>query len=212
MKQRIIHAILLTALVSVAFTPGAQAADKITTLHWDIGVPLGDMENYIDNVSYRGFGFDFRTFRDRSKSYTVGFSFAWQVFDKKTDELIHLDQDQLSGDIKGTQRRYVNALPFMIAFDLYTSQDPRKTRFFIGLGAGAYYIIQRFEIGVASFEENNWHFGLMPEAGLQFPMGDVELLVQARYNYAFASGSTITGESIDWQYATVNFGFAWSRW
>jgi hypothetical protein len=52
----------------------------------------------------------------------------------------------------------------------------------------------------------------MPEIGLQFPMGDVELLVQARYNYAFASGNSIAGEDINWQWATANIGFAWSRW
>lgn len=212
MTRRFIQIVLLGSLLAMLAAPGAQAADKITTLHWDVAVPLGDLDSYINEVSYRGFGFDFRTFRDRSKSYTVGFSFAWQVFYENTDEQISLDNENVSADITGVQNRYVNALPFMLSFDVYTSQDPRKRRFFIGVGAGTYYMIQRFEIGVQSFEENNWHFGLMPEAGLQFPMGDVELLVQARYNYAFASGSTITGEKINWQWATVNLGFAWSRW
>ena len=49
MTHRFIYTILLAALVGTAFVPGAQAADKITTLHWDVGLPLGDMEDYIDD-------------------------------------------------------------------------------------------------------------------------------------------------------------------
>jgi len=212
MTRRFIYTVLVGSLLAMLLAPGAQAADKITTLHWDVGVPLGDLDEYIGETSFRGFGFDFRTFRDRSKSYTVGFSFAWQVFYENTNELIHIDNKDVSADISGYQNRYVNALPFMLTFDVYTSQDPRKRRFFLGVGAGAYYMVQRFEIGVQSFEETNWHFGLMPEIGLQFPMGDVELLVQGRYNYAFASGNSIAGKDLNLQYATLNLGFAWSRW
>lgn len=207
--KKIILTSLLVAMAVCALAPGAGARDKITAITYNVGIPVNNVEDYIDNVSWRGFGIDFRHFRSRSKPFTVGFSFAWQVFDQRLDnETFVFD----SGAVTGTQRRYLNSLPFLLTGHWYSSQQPNKTRIFLGGGAGVYYIEQRFDIGVSTRQENNWHFGLMPEVGIQFPFGDVELLLSGRYHYAFAAGTSLTGESQAWDYITINAGFAWSRW
>jgi len=208
MKQ-IACTVLLAALLVSALVPDAGARDKITTLTYSVGIPVGETEDYISNTSWRGFGLDFRHFRSRSKNITVGFTFAWQVFDQRFDNETFVFE---SGAVTGTQRRYLNSLPFLLTGHYYTSQQSNQTRFFIGGGAGVYYIEQRFELGVSSLQENNWHFGLMPELGIQIPFGDVEFILAGRYHYAFAAGQSITGESQAWDYITVNAGIAWSRW
>lgn len=201
--------VLLAAMVVLTLAPQADARDKITAITYNVGIPIGNTKDYIDNTSWRGFGLDFRHFRSRNKPITVGFSFAWQVFDQRLDnETFVID----SGAVTGTQRRYLNSLPFLLTAHYYSSQQSNQTRFFLGGGAGLYYIEQRFDIGVNSRQENNWHFGLMPEVGVQVPFGDVEFLLSGRYHYAFAAGTSLTGDSQAWDYITINAGVAWSRW
>ena len=70
--------------------------------------------------------------------------------------------------------------------------------FFAGAGVGTYYVIQRFDVGVFAFEEDNWHFGLYPELGVQIPLQqDSNLFVSGRYNLRFFGGSRSPGEAKD---------------
>jgi opacity protein-like surface antigen len=206
--KRIAWTVLLAALLVPTLNTDAGARDKITILSYNVGIPVGNTEDYISETSFRGFGLDFRHFRSRGKNFTVGFTFAWQVFDQRATGTTVLD----NGAVTGTQRRFLNTLPFLLTSHWYSSQQNNRTRIYIGAGAGTYYIEQRLDIGVSSFQENNWHFGLMGEAGIQIPLGDVELVVGARYNYAFAAGQSIGGDGQDWDYVTAIAGLAWSRW
>ncbi len=83
---------------------------------------------------------------------------------------------------------------------------------YLGAGLGAYYVIQRFEIGVVALEEDNWHFGVAPEAGFLFPMGDALAIINTRFNYAFDAGEHIGGDLRDWMYWNVNVGYAYRTW
>jgi outer membrane protein W len=77
---------------------------------------------------------------------------------------------------------------------------------YIGLGAGAYYIKQRLEIGVMMLEVDNWHFGLMPEVGVLIPTESVIFIIRAKYNYAFSAGKSIGKDAIDISYVSLNVG------
>ena len=89
-------------------------------------------------------------------------------------------------------------------------------RAFIGLNAGMYYILQRLDVGVYRLDNDNWHFGMAPEAGIIIPFdGDnTAFYVGARYNYAFDSGTTLGGnENNFYSFYEINLGFAFSsRW
>jgi hypothetical protein len=204
---------MIMMLVLVTATSGAQAyRDKLTAAHYDVGIGMGTTGDYIDETSWYGWGLDFRQYADRSKPFMWGFAFAWQVMDKKTSETYVFENRGLLGAVTGLQRRYINSLPFLLTGH-WVGGNPEGLRVFAGGGAGAYYIIERLEIGVQAFETSNWHFGVMPELGVQFPFGDdVDLLLSARYHYAFGAGESLGGESVDHEYVTVNAGFAWMRW
>jgi opacity protein-like surface antigen len=202
MKKFIIAIVLLVGLWS-----GAKAQDNVTSITYQPSVPSGDLEEYIAKTSWLGWGIEGRHFRSPTSHFTLGFSFAWHVFDDRLTGTTQIEQ----GAITGTQRRYVNSLPFLLTGNYYLS---RKGQFktYIGAGAGAYYIVQRLDIGVWKKEESNWHFGVEAEVGTQFPLGDIEGVVGIRYHYAFAAGETISGVERDYQYATVVVGLAYVRW
>jgi hypothetical protein len=37
---------------------------------------------------------------------------------------------------------------------------------YIGLNAGGFYMLQRFDIGIHSFQEDEWQWGIAPEIGV----------------------------------------------
>lgn len=192
----------------MGFWSGAYAQDNVTAITYQVSVPLGDLEEYIAKTSWIGWGIEGRHFRSPSSNFTLGFAFAWHVFDDQLTGTSVFD----GGAVTGKQRRYVNSLPFLITGDYYFNRRTGAIKPFIGAGAGAYYIVQRFDIGVWKREVSNWHFGVEGELGLQFPMGDIEVIAAARYYYAFGSGETISGEEKDFSYITAVIGLAYTRW
>ena len=89
-------------------------------------------------------------------------------------------------------------------------------RTFVGLNVGTYYILQRLDMGVYRIDNDNWHFGLAPEAGLIIPVGEdnTSIYLGGRYNYAFDSGTALGGsEDNYYSFWEINIGFAFSsRW
>jgi hypothetical protein len=185
----------------------ALAQDNITTVTYQASFSQGDFSDYIDETSWIGWGLEGRRFTSPTSPLTVGFSFAWHVFDQKWTGTTELDD----GAVTGTQRRWVNSLPFLLTADYYLSRK-NAIKPFIGLGAGAYYIVQRFDIGVWTSEKSNWHFGIAPEAGFQLPIGDFEGIVAVRYHYAFEAGESVSGDAAEYQYLTGMVGLAYTRW
>lgn len=204
-KLAILAAGIAVSLTS--FAGSAVAQNKLTALTYNVGFASGDTKKFIDEASWLGFGFDFRTYKDRKSPIMYGFHFAWQVFDKRTSDTAVFE----AGAVTGVQRRYINALPFLLTGHYYVG-NAQGTKGFFGLGAGAYYIIDRLEIGVSAFESNNWHFGVMPEAGIQFPLANVDGLLSAQYHYAFKSGETVTGEGRAESYWVISAGVGWKGW
>jgi opacity protein-like surface antigen len=185
----------------------ALAQDNITTVTYQPSIAQGDFSDFIKDTSWIGWGLEGRHFTSPTSRLTVGFSFAWHVFDEKWVGTTDFD----NGSVTGTQRRWVNSLPFLLTGDFYFNRK-NAIKPFIGIGAGAYYIVQRLDIGVWTSEKSNWHFGIAPEAGIQFPLGDIEGIIAARYNYAFAAGESVTGEAAEYQYLTGIIGLAYTRW
>jgi hypothetical protein len=52
----------------------------------------------------------------------------------------------------------------------------------------------------------------MGEAGFQYPFGDIEGFVSARYYRAFDAGETLAGGKQDFSYVSAVIGLAYMRW
>lgn len=203
MKFKYIIAVI--ALVSCT----SLAQEVLTSVTWNVGIPVSKLNQYTTGVSYRGFTLQARRFYGRENS--IGISLGWNIFDEKSTEPINLDYGQASGTISGTQVRTVNSFPILVGFDRFFGKQ-NDIRTFIGLNTGVYYILQRLNIGVYQIDNDNWHFGIAPEAGFNIPIeGESGLLVGARYNYAFDSGTALGGaENNFYSFWEINLGLSFS--
>lgn len=202
MKKLILSVVLLVVMSSSAF-----AQDNITAVTYQVSIPQGDFSNYIDETSWIGWGIEGKHFRSSTSNWTLGFAFSWHVFDMKFTGTTNME----NGAVTGTQRRYTNSLPFLLTTNYYLNRK-NSVKPFVGIGAGAYYIIQRLDIGVFAHEYTNWHFGVAPEIGFQFPLGDIEGMFSVKYNYAFKSGDSVQGDGQEYQYITAVIGLAYAQW
>jgi hypothetical protein len=184
--------------------------EMMSGLSYNMGLTTGESSDFVNDYSWRGFGFEIRSFR--GENFSVGGSFSWNVFDEKTGEIIWFDR----GAVSGTQIRHMNAFPLMLNAHYYLGQFSDRMRPYFGLNVGTYYINQRLEIGVIAFNADNWHFGLAPEIGVMFPTYSGSIFfMNVRYNHAFKAGNGIAGgEGNSWQYWGFNVGvaFSYSTW
>jgi outer membrane protein W len=210
----IYSSIIILVLTTNVF---AQSFGSIT---YNVAVPTDKLNDYIDQVSWRGFGVEGRWFQSNNLSF--GLSFGWNVFDQRTDTPIQIsgadivdgeNAGNIKGTISGTQLRYVNSFPILATGHFYIGKKRETIRIYFGAGVGTYHIKQRLEIGLVAFEENNWHFGLAPEVGALLRLSrDVTMIFDVKYNYAFSSGKTVSGDDNDYAYWGFNIGFAWQSW
>jgi len=188
MMKNIRYIVLGISLLTV-LNGTAQVVDYYSTVNYGISVPLGDTKDFISNTSFRGFSFEFGRFF--TEEISVGFLFAWSVFNESFPrDTYELEDLTLTGNLY----RYINAFPLMASGRYYFSPDS-KFRPYLGLASGAYVINKVSDFGVHRYENKNWHFGLAPEAGIIFGIGtEAYLNLGARYNHAFKSG----GDTHSW--------------
>lgn len=203
---------IIALLVFISFTSFAQ--EVLTNVTWNIGIPVSKMNQYTTDVTYRGFTIAGRRFLDKYNS--VGFMTGWNVFDEKSYDPIDLaGGENGSGTLSGTQIRSVNSFPLLVGIHHHYGKK-EDMRVFLGLNAGMYYILQRLDVGVYRLDNDNWHFGMAPEAGIIIPFDgeNTGFYLGARYNYAFDSGTALGGsENNFYSFYEINIGFAFSsRW
>jgi hypothetical protein len=86
-----------------------------------------------------------------------------------------------------------------------------QTRPYVALHAGAYWVQQDLELGLYRYTETNWHFGVAPEFGVNFPTGNAtSVYFNGRYHYLFPSGEYLGGSSLTLSYLSLGVGFAWT--
>jgi len=199
--------ILLISALFLVFSNKGFANDWLGAITYQISMPTGDTEKFISDYSYRGFGLDFRSFA--AKNTSVGFATGWNVFHERTSKTIELNTEK-PGAITGVQDRLVNAFPVMLNVHQYFGKR-RDIRPYIGLNAGGFFMLQQFDIGIYSFQEDEWQWGMAPEIGVIVPLkGNGSIIINGKYNYAFTGDHPVGGD-INHEYWMIGIGFAWGR-
>lgn len=212
--KSIIKTIIILILISSVTETYSQMRysyrdDFISTIEYSTSFNTGKAADYISTTGFAGFGFGFKKYV--KENVTLGLYFGMDIQGKDlNNQLIELE----NGALYGRQARYLNYFS-ILANGSYYFTDKHKSRFvpYVQLNAGTYYIYQRLEVGIVQVNNDNWHFGGGPEAGLMAVLGsNVGITLNARYNYAFSSGSTLTGESgNDYSFVNVNIGLNYFR-
>jgi len=202
--MKIIKTLLLSCVLLLAARTESRAQDWYGIATWQISFPAGDTKDFVDEVSYRGFGMEFR--KALNPGSTVGILGGWNVFHQRTSELIEFE----NGAASGSQDRYINSFPIMLGFHRYFGERG-GTRPYVGLNGGGFVLIQTLRLGTAEIEEDSWEWGLTPEAGVVVPMQyGAAFIANARYQWS-PTPQTLAGTDADLTYWAIHLGFVWEQ-
>ena len=147
---------------------------------WSMGFPMGDMKDFTEQPSFRGFQIEGRSFV--TANIAIGGMGAWNTFYENFGWTTETFGDNKT--IYGYKRRYINAMPLMVTGHYYFTQSGIQP--YIGAGLGTYYIESRDFMGIYYVQGKDWHFGIAPEVGVVMPvgMGNTGININFKYNMA----------------------------
>src|SRR5262245_9195752 len=168
------------SLVILGMAPASQAqfaGDSYGAITYNMGLPVSDTKDFTDAYSWRGMGLEFRKFVKPTTS--VGLSLGWNVFHQEVNGTLEIGNNR--GHATGNQDRTINAFPLMVGFQFYGGHEG-GTRPYFGLYGPGYYVEQRLDLGIYSFQDDGWNWGLAPEVGLIMPLqSGTNLILKLRY-------------------------------
>lgn len=181
---------------------GALVAQSNTTLSYSIGFPVGDLSDYIQNMSWRGITLDYR--KMVNPNVGVGFSAGWNVFYEELDRDTYTIDNQ---SLTGKQYRYSNHIPLYVN-PTYYLKPGESLNPFISLGIGTIYTLRNTDMNLYTWEQESWGFALAPEVGLHYSIDDATAVtVTGKLNHAFKSGDIDAAQS----FFSLNLGFSFIK-
>jgi len=193
--------LILAAFSFLSF--GALQAQNLTSITYSIGLPTGDVKDFIQPASFRGINFDFQKLVQ--PNIGVGISIGWNVF---YEDLAYdtYTVDNLS--LSGKQWRYSNHVPILLSSS-YFLHPGETVNPFVGLGIGTMYSLRNTDMNLYTIEEDAWAFALQPSVGALFMVNDVTTFhVSAKYNYGFKAGNELDNAQ---SYISLNVGFTFGN-
>ncbi len=194
--MRIWMAVAGVLLAIAAFGGEARANDKYWVIDYRMSAPLPNTSDFTGDFSFRGLGLEWHWMVNPKVSAGAGFGF--NSFWEQTDELFSIDNVDISGD----QFRYTNAVPILAMFRYYPMPaEAGYMRFYMGMGAGTYFVDRKLNISYLAADEDNWHFGFAPEVGVHLPFADYYTrgVFNVRYNYVLEAGDAPSQSWIDFE-------------
>ena len=196
--------IIIMALLAVFITNTASAQEESHfELQWNISIPTGDFENWINESSIRGIEFG-GTYHFET-GVTVGGAVGYAAFFKKTPQIT---VEYQNNTITAVNFRDLYSWFFMAEAGYAYRSDFIMTPY-VRLGIGAYYSEQVTQIGLLYWREENWNFGLRPEIGalIEVPNSGIGFVVNAKYNTAINYGKSLENLNYITFGAGIIFGF-----
>lgn len=192
--------ILLTSLFAILFSISTFGqGGGVWNFDWNMGFPTGDLKDFIDQPSFRGFSIEGQGYV--SNNVTVGGILGWNVFYENQG---FVTETVGTKKIYGYKRQYANAMPLMVTGHYYFTLSGIQP--YIAAGIGTYYIESRDFMGLYYVQSKVWHFGIAPEVGLIMPFGsgDAGLNINFKYNMAAK-----TKDEASYSWFGVNVGISY---
>lgn len=182
-------------LFIVASAPAIS--QNLTSVQYSMAFGSGDLGDFIENPSFRGFTLDYRKLVQPNVG--VGIDIGWNVFYNEQPYDVYTVENL---SYSGKQFRYNNQFPMLFAVDYYLSPDESLNPF-IGFGLGTMYSKRNTDMGQYALEQDAWHFAVRPEIGILYAVTpDFSFSVTGKYYMGFEAGD------LDAQnYFALNFGF-----
>ncbi|WP_194776236.1 OmpW family protein [Pararhodonellum marinum] len=173
-------------------------AQSLTTTSYSIGIPTGDMGDFVSNVSWRGFSVDYRKLVQ--SNIGIGISSGLNTFyEERPFGVYTIDNRSLSGK----QWRYSNNVPIMVSGD-YFFKPGEPLNPFIGLGVGTIYTLRTTDMGIYRLDQKAWSFAFQPQVGLIHMLNNYAgISLSAKYSYGLAAGDLSGAQS----FLSLNIGY-----
>lgn len=144
---------------------------------------LGQTAQFAGSFGIGGFGIDARYLAFRP--WRLGASVSWQsITQRKEDEATSTSQATYSG----TMIKELSYNPLLAKVG-YTISESERARTYASFGLGATRSLRRIDTGIVSLFDEQWHFTVAPEAGVEIPIGPVHLVVSGRLSYLTPAAS-----------------------
>lgn len=191
--------VVFMAMVAVGQRAAAQP-QYMSATSYSLAAPIGDTRDFVGNPSWVGLDWEARWAWRRHTS--VGFLLGWTEFYKRESGT----SDFPSGSATGEQYRHLLTIPALATIHWYAPNGDQRV-WFAGVGAGAMYGEQMFELGIDRVTRHSWHFVAMPEVGTALRIDDgLMALVSLRYSLPLSAGNYIGGGGRSFQQLALRIG------
>jgi outer membrane protein len=169
--------------------------DGFFNIDYNLGIPMGDMKDFISKNSYRGFSIDGRKFLN--EHFTVGGYMGWTGFYEKRPRTTYpIENGTVTGVASTTYYNFTMGINAHYYFMPGAFIKP-----YLGLALGPVYHTLDVQVGRYYIQDQNWQFMMAPDLGIFIPFGpesDVGINTGIRYNlisykntnYGFSNGIT----------------------
>ncbi|MCA6079049.1 OmpW family protein [Fulvivirga sedimenti] len=188
--------ILIIALLSFVVSFGASA-QNMSTIMYNVAIPMGDLKDYISPVSARGVSYDYQFFM--TDNFALGGGIGWQVF---YEDIGFFESTDGTATISGYQYRYLNSYPAHITGTYFLDNGGTLIPY-AGLGIGVIHNRRETDFGIFAIQDNAWHFSFRPEVGLMF---DVNYRFAMKVNTRYVQGFN-TKDLNGQNYLALGLGF-----
>jgi len=169
-------------------------------LSYSISFPMGDLNDYINEVSYRGVTMEW--YKHVKHNMDAGLEVGWNVFYAREDSKTYTSS---TASISGVQYRYTNAVP-MIAAARWKKPSSGNATPYAGLGLGVLYVDRSTDFGLYRISTDAWQFCIRPELGVLFKLhSELEGMLGVKYYWPFNT-SDLDGQP----YLSINIGLVFS--
>ncbi|MBD78995.1 MAG: hypothetical protein CL840_08760 [Crocinitomicaceae bacterium] len=180
--------VIILAVASFSFIGKAQgSSDLQLSMNYNIGIPMGDFTDYINQASFRGMNLQVDYYL--SDKLAIGASIGWNGFyQKKARESYEFG----GGAINAVRYNYLYQLPLYLKVQ-YIISDEGNIMPYVALAAGGHYIEHETYLGYVGFADDSWSFGTAPELGALMMLGQSgwHFKLSAQYHLTFYNRNNI---------------------
>ena len=99
----------------------------------------------------------------------------------------------------------------------YYMGEKGEIRPYAGLSAGGYYVNQELQVGIATFQNDSWEWGVAPELGVIIPVQrGLGVILAGKYNFIFTKETLFAGTNFEKDvtngYWGIQIGVVWQSY
>lgn len=184
----------LSALNEEETLPEEEPSKFLIGITWDFSLPLGNTADFTDAFGFQGFSLEVKYIALGRLGF--GGMVSWHSLGERTFATLEDENATLTG----TQVRELSFNPITLRAHYAFSDRPVKPKDaggaafkleatpYVALGLGGARAASRVDLGIDVITRESWHFTMVPEVGLELPVGPVILIGSTRLNFLAGSG------------------------